>query len=114
LPTKRISKDAELAKIQIYAEQRHTVVSVMASAIFAVLISFAVVFYTLYFQKNITPTVFGVSLTVLYSASFAYVVKIVADYKEDLKRMSDMMEAIKEGKELPRLDELSKWERKKP
>ncbi len=100
-----------MAKIEIYAEQRHTVVGVLASAIFGVLVSFAVVFYTLFFQNALSPLVYGISQFVLYVFSIGFVIKIVVNYRDDLRKMSDMIETVKEGKELPKLEELSQWKK---
>lgn len=51
-------------------------------------------------------------LSGFYAVSFSYLFSIVKGYNKDFKKISDMMEIVKEGKELPELQDLKTWELK--
>ena len=67
---KKIDRDAELLKIQIYADSCHARYTLVFSFIFAVIVGYVVSFHTLYYEKAISLTVWIIS-TILFSA-FAF------------------------------------------
>lgn len=80
--------------------------TLILSSIFAFFVGFSVVFFTLYYEKAISLTVWIIS-TILFSAFAVYeIYRFIRRYKKDIKEISDMIEKVKEGRELPKLEEL--------
>ncbi|WXG44424.1 MAG: hypothetical protein WED04_10380 [Promethearchaeati archaeon SRVP18_Atabeyarchaeia-1] len=69
---------------------------------------FAVVFYTLYFENVLTLDKFLFSFAVLTGGTAYELCRVRRGYLRALKKLSEMIEAVKEGKELPKLEEMIK------
>jgi FtsH-binding integral membrane protein len=103
---KKIDRDTELLKIQIYADSCHARYTLILSSVFAVVVSFLVGFNTLYYEKIMPLDVWIISIIVVSAFAFYEVYRFIRRYKKDMKEISDMIEKVKEGRELPRLEEL--------
>jgi len=104
--TKDVDKNLELVKIQVFSERTHARLAYTVSTTYAIFIGFFVVFFTLFYQKVLAFETFGFSIIPLLAGTIYEVYRVRRGYKRELKKISDMIEAVKEGKELPRLEEL--------
>lgn len=100
------TKDVNLLKIQIISEQCHAILTSKLSFIFGALIGFMVLFYTLYYNETFSPFVFWVSLSAVSVICFSYVWSIIKTYNRNMKKISVMIEKVKQGEELPPLEEI--------
>lgn len=101
-------RDTELLKVQIYADGCHTSSTIKLSFVLGVLIGFSVFLYTVFFENLISVFVWGVSLGCIVFFCFYYLASIVRGYNDELKKISGMIEMIKQGKELPTLEKLGR------
>jgi len=104
----KTDKSTELLKIQVYSDFSHTKATIMFSFAFAFFIGFSVLFYTLFYDKVLSPEVWGGSLIIIIAFTVYALYVIIRDYNTNLKRISDMIEIVREGKELPKLEKLRK------
>ena len=111
------NRDIDLVKIQIYADRSHAVLTSALSFIF-VFFSLVGIFYGILYQ-NISFTSFATFLTAyntwavgtftIISVTIVFLYSVRRSYLRDLTRISDMINAVKSGEELPSLvDELTK------
>jgi len=110
-------KEIELLKIQIHADRCHAVLTSALSFIF-VFFSLVVIFYGVLYQNlNFTSiTAFLTAFNIWYIGTFTitgvtiiFLFVVRNSYLKNIKAISEMIEAVKEGRELPKLEELSKW-----
>ena len=101
-------RDTELLKVQIYSDGCHTSLTIRLSFVLGVLIGFLVLFYTLFFENAISAQVFWVTLGSITVACFSYLASVVRAYNDEFKKISGMIEMIKQGKELPTLEKLGR------
>lgn len=107
---RKIDRNVELLKVQIYAQHSHAKLTSVLSFIFVFFISFSVLFYTILFG-NLGPTpilTWQIGLTALLVFTIGSLVVILWSYTEDFKKISNMIEIVKEGKELPKLEKLGR------
>ena len=104
-------RDIDLLKVKVYADQRHAIFTLLTSFILAFFITVSVFLYTLFYQGLIflDAWIGGLILVWCFTIVSLYVV-INLVYKSDFKRISDMIEMIKQGKELPILEKLGRKE----
>ena len=95
----------ELLKIQIFSERAHSRLTSQITNTYALLVGFVVLFYTLFYENVIPLTGFLVGLTIFLVGTIFEVYYARRIFKRDVKRISDMIEAVKSGKELPRLED---------
>lgn len=100
--------NVELLKVQIFAEKCHTNLTIKLSFEFGLLLAFSVVLYTLYSEKNFSLVQTGIGFVVVIFFCGIYIVSTVRGYNKEFKKISDMIEIVKEGKELPKLEDLRK------
>ena len=106
--TKDVDKSVELLKIQVCSDRIHVRLSYLTTISWGIWVGFAVLFYTLYYQ-NVLPLVAIVIGVVTLTLGTIYVVyRYRKGYKKELVKISGMIEKVKQGRELPRLDELIK------
>lgn len=99
-------REIELLKVQIYADRCHNRFISLLTIPWAFFISFSIVFFTLYLENTISLRVF-LALEILVGVFLLYESYTTRkDYKKGLKNVSEMIEIVKEGKELPRLEDL--------
>lgn len=106
--TKKVDKDVELAKIHVFSERVQTRFTTVVSTSFAIFIGFTVVFYTLFFEKVLNVDIFIISITVLTGGTVLELYRVYRGFRKEVKKISDWIEEIKNGKELPKLEELVK------
>ncbi len=99
-------KDVELTKIHIFSERAHTRYTTIFTTCYAVFVGFVVVFYTLFFEQVYTLDVFLFGVAVLTAGTALELYHVHRSYQEALRKTSDMIETVKKGKELPKLEEL--------
>lgn len=105
---KRVDMAADLLKVQIYTDRIHTKLTSLLSFIFAYSIGLTVLFYTVMYQ-GLGPnpgTTWLVGFAGTWISTVAFSGYILRDYNKDMKAISRMIEAIKEGKPLPELEKL--------
>jgi len=101
-------REIELLKVQVYGDRCHNRFISLLTIPWAFFISFSAVFYTLFLQKTMSIIIF-LGLQISISAFLVYeTYDIRKKYKKDLKKISDIIEKVKNGKELPSLEELIK------
>lgn len=106
--SKKTVSDVDLVKIQIYTEDLHTRLTLLLTFILGLLFTFSVAFYTFLTEGLFSILQFLVVFGFLYSMCFLYMVSYIRGYNRDFKRISEMIEMVKEGRELPRLEDLRK------
>lgn len=102
------------AKIQIYTDTCHAVLSARLTFVFVVF-GFIVIFYPLYIQAALAGNPFSatglaglVGTLVLTTIAAFYLRKYIRKYNGDIERISSMMEAVRKGDDLPPLKEMDK------
>jgi hypothetical protein len=68
-------------------------------------VGFVVLFYTLFYENVIPLTGFIIGLTIFLAGSVFEIYYARRIFKRDVKKISDMIKAVKSGKELPRLED---------
>jgi hypothetical protein len=104
----------EVTKIQIYTDMCHAVLSARFTFVFVVF-GLIVIFYPLYIQALLAGNAFSstgltglVGTLLLGAIATYYLIKYTREYNGDIKRISDMMEAVRKGDVLPPLKEMIK------
>lgn len=100
------SKDEDLLKIQIVSEHYHAIFTNRSSLIIGALIAFLVLFYTLLYNETFSPLTFWLTYGSFSVACIFFILKINKDHHRDLTKISNMIEKVKKGEELPTLKEL--------
>jgi hypothetical protein len=109
------TRDIDLVKIQIYADKCHTSLA-FGLSFAAVLFGFAAVFVSLYYQSlmqfnTLFAIVGDVGMVAILSSSIIVAGYSRQKYQKDSERIANMLEAVKEGKQLPILNELDEWKK---
>jgi pilus assembly protein TadC len=104
--TRNSDNGIELLKIQIFSERAHQRLTTRITNIYALFIGFVVFFYTLYYENVIPLLGFIIGLTVFLVGTVYETYHVSQVFKREVKKISDMIEAVKKGKELPRLEDL--------
>jgi hypothetical protein len=103
---KTLDKSLELLKIQIFSERAHAKLTTQVTNTYAIFIGFVAFFYTLFYE-NVVPLVgFTMGLAIFLTGTVYETYRVRQVFKKDIKKISDMMETVKEGKELPKLEDL--------
>ncbi len=105
-PTRNHDNSLELLKIQIYSERAHQRLTTQITNSYAAFIAFVVFFYTLFYENVIPLFGFVLGLIIFLAGTVYQTIHVRLVFKRDVKKISDMMETVKEGKELPRLEDL--------
>jgi len=95
----------ELLKIQIFSERAHSRLTSQTTNTYALLVGFVVLFYTLFYENVIPLTGFIIGLTMFLAGTVFEIYYARRIFKRDVKKISDMVKAVKGGKELPRLED---------
>jgi hypothetical protein len=95
-----------LLKIQIFSEHAHAKVNTQVSNTYAIFIGFVAFFYSLYYENVIPLEGFTLGLIIFLAGTIYETYHVRRVFKRDIKKISDMMETVKQGKELPKLEEL--------
>jgi hypothetical protein len=104
--TRNSDNSAELLKIQIFSERAHQRLTTRVTNVYAAFIGFVVFFYTLYYENVIPLLGFIIGLTVFLAGTVYETYHVSHIFKRDVKKISGMIEAVKDGKELPKLEDL--------
>ena len=104
--TQNPDQSIELLKIQIFSERAHQRLTSQVTNTYAIFIGFVVFFYTLFYENVIPLLGFIIGLTIFLAGTVYETYHVRQVFKRDVKKISDMMETVKEGKELPRLEDL--------
>jgi predicted histidine transporter YuiF (NhaC family) len=104
--TKNLDNSLELVKIQIYSDRAHQRLTTQITNMYAIFIGFVVFFYTLYYENVIPLFGFIIGLIIFLAGTVYQTYHVRQVFKRDVKKISGMIETVKEGKELPRLEDL--------
>jgi len=104
--TRNPNNSVELLKIQIFSERAHQRLTTQVTNIYAIFIGFVVFFYTLFYENVIPLQGFTIGLTIFLAGTVYETYHVRQVFKRDVKKISGMIETVKEGKELPRLEDL--------
>jgi predicted histidine transporter YuiF (NhaC family) len=104
--TRNSDSSIELLKIQIFSERAHQRLTSQITNIYAIFIAFVVFFYTLFYENVIPLLGFTIGLLIFLAGTVYETYHVRQVFKRDVKKISDMIEAVKEGKELPKLKDL--------
>ena len=104
--TRNSDNSAELLKIQIFSERAHQRLTTRVTNVYAAFLGFVVFFYTLYYENVIPLLGFIIGLTVFLAGTVYETYHVSHIFKRDVKKISEMIEAVKDGKELPKLEDL--------
>jgi hypothetical protein len=104
--TQKIDKKIELIKIQIYSENVHRALNNRLALILAIFIAFIGLFYSSFYGKAITLEALFVGVTIVFLVLIPFVLETMRYSNRELQKISDMIEEVKQGKELPSLQEL--------
>ena len=101
-------------KIQIYTDICHAVLSARLSFVL-VIFGFVAIFYPLYIQATLAGNPYSttglvglVGALVLIVFAAIYLSDYIRKYNRNIKRISDMIEAVRKGDDLPPLEEMDK------
>ncbi len=102
------NRDIDLVKIQIYSERIHASYTTVMSYAIAFLVGGLIFSFTILYESLFSLSFIGFMLLVftfiIISAVIMY--DVSRDYGRNYKEISKLMEMVKEGKELPPLDEI--------
>lgn len=100
-----------MVKVHVLSETAHARFTTRVSTGFAIFVGFLVVFWTL-FSENVLPLIaFSVGVTILSAGTIYEIYHTHRTFEKQIKKISDMIEAVKQGKELPSLEQLVKGRR---
>jgi hypothetical protein len=105
-PIRNPDNSLELLKIQIYSDRAHQRLTTQIANLYAIFIGFVVFFYTLYYENVIPLFGFVIGLIIFLAGTVYQTIHVRLVFKRDVKKISGMIETVKEGKELPRLEDL--------
>jgi len=74
--------------------------------IYALFIGFVAFFYTLYYENVIPLPRFLIGFTIFLAGTVYEIYSVSQVFKRNLKKISDMIETVKKGNELPKLEDL--------
>jgi hypothetical protein len=103
--TRNPDNNIELLKIQIFSERAHQRLTTRITNIYAIFIGFVVFFYTLFYENVIPLLGFAIGLTIFLAGTVYETYHVHQVFKRDVRKISGMIETVKEGKELPRLED---------
>lgn len=96
----------ELLKIQIYSERAHQRLTTQVTNLYAIFVAFVAFFYTLFYENVIPLFGFVIGLIIFLAGTVYNTYRVRHVFKRDVKKISDMIESVKKGKELPKLEDL--------
>jgi len=106
-----------LAKIQVYTDRCHALLSVRFSFVLLVF-GLIVIFYPLYLQAVLSGNPYSNSGLVGFVGTFAIAIfgalflrQYVRKYNNSLKRISNMIDVVRNGEDLPPLEKMDDWNR---
>jgi len=102
----KIDKEIELLKIKIYSENVRTALTNRLFLIFGIFIVSIVLFYYSYYGKIVSVETFFVSVTIVFLVLIPFILETIRYSNKELHKISNMIEEVKQGKELPTLKEL--------
>jgi len=105
-------RDADLLKVQIYSDHCLAKLTSLVSFVCALFIGCIILFYTLFYEHLFSPVEWEFSVILITSSAFILIYAIGRDYRKEFQNISDMIETIRQGKELPKLEELGKRKKK--
>jgi len=110
-----MDKDIELLKIQYYSNHCHTIFTSRLSFGLALFIALSLALCAVIWQGLSANSILlgGFGFIIVLVLTVAYLGTIRRDYDESFKYISDMIETVKQGKELPKLEDLGKIELEK-
>lgn len=108
MSTEKENTNIELVKVQIYADSCHNVYTSSLAVPYAIFITFTAVLYTLLLQNIISWMIYYPVEAIIVMYVWYSTDRIRKRYKRKLEKISDMIENVKDRKELPKLDELLK------
>lgn len=104
--TRNPDNSIELLKIQIFSERAHQRLTTQVTNTYAIFIGFLVFFYTLFYENVIPLHGFIIGLSIFLAGTVYETYHVRQIFKRDIKKISGMIETVKEGKELPILEDL--------
>ncbi len=96
----------ELLKIQIFSERAHQRLTTQVTNLYAIFVAFVAFFYTLFYENVIPLFGFVIGLIIFLAGTVYNTYHVRHIFKRDVKKISDMIESVKKGKELPKLEDL--------
>ncbi len=101
-----LDNSLELLKIQIYSERAHQRLTTQITNSYAAFIGFVVFFYTLFYENVLPLWGFIIGLITFVAGTVYETYHVRQVFNRDVKKISGMIETVKEGKGLPRLEDL--------
>jgi len=102
----RPSRDIELMKIQIFSERAHAKLTTQVTNTYAIFIGFVAFFYTLFYENVVPLAGFTIGLAIFLAGTVYETYHVRRVFRSDVEKISDMMDAVEKGNELPKLDDL--------
>ncbi len=100
------NRDLDLVKIQIFSEGAHSRHTSQITNTYALFIGFVVFFYTLFYENVVPMFGFSIGLAIFLAGTLFETYHVRRVFKRDIKKISDMIETVKKGNQLPKLEEL--------
>jgi hypothetical protein len=73
---------------------------------YAIFLGFVAFFYTLFYENVIPLLGFTIGIAIFFVGTIYETYHVRQIFKKDIKKISNMMETVKEGKELPKLEDI--------
>jgi hypothetical protein len=103
-----MSRDSELAKIQILADYYHTHYTIVLSFLLTGLVALAAALFSLVYEGRITFLSYYVLLAVIV-IPFIYAIALTGKhYSKNIDRIDGLLGQLEKGQPLPSLKELKK------
>jgi hypothetical protein len=98
--------NVELTKIHIFSEHTHERLSTSITTIYAFFVGFLALFFTFYYSNIIPLFGFILAITVFIAGTVYETIHVRSLYEKNINKISEMIEIVKESKELPSLKDL--------
>jgi hypothetical protein len=110
--TQTINESIEMAKVHIFSENVHEKHTSAITNAYAFFLGIFIVLFSLFVEKAIPLYAFGFGAAVLLVVTIYERYLVEKAFTRDLKKTSELIEQVKAGSELPKLENLLKKNKK--
>jgi hypothetical protein len=110
--TQTINERIEMAKVHIFSENAHEKHTSAITNAYAFFLGIFIVLFSFFVEKAIPLYAFGLGAAVLLGKTIYERYLVGEAFIRDLKKTSELIEQVKAGRELPKLENLLKKNKK--
>jgi hypothetical protein len=106
--TQMINESIEMAKVHIFSENAHEKHTSAITNAYAFFLGIFIVLFSFFVEKAIPLYAFGLGAAVLLGGTIYERYLVEKAFTRDLEKTSELIEQVKAGRELPKLENLLK------